>query len=315
MRGPNVVVAVALLLGTSTAVIAAPSSANAVTVYLDRDGHVDEESGATIPRYGGSERNWAATAACVKRQFAPFRVEVVERRPAGRDFITAVIGGKASMVGLDDRHTNGVGPYSGSVIRDATVFVFSGLGTAEADIENICAVTAHEVGHALGLDHTYYCGDMMSYFLDRCGARKFLDVNAPCGEDSKRACGTGEATQNSYRRLVALVGLRGGPALAVEDADDSDRDAADGGDADDSTDDADQDSEDSEDREDREDREDSEGSEGSDDADDAAGSAPACGARHGRRGSHQRGGRTTTHVEYVRRGNRVYQVTTYTTRR
>jgi hypothetical protein len=61
---------------------------------------------------------------------------------------------------------------------------------------------------ALGLDHTFKCGDIMSYFLDRCGARKFMDVDAPCGEFSARVCGDGSKTQNSYRMIVNAVGLR-----------------------------------------------------------------------------------------------------------
>jgi hypothetical protein len=62
-----------------------------------------------------------------------------------------------------------------------------------------------------GLDHTYKCGDVMSYFLDRCGPRKILDVDMPCGENAKRLCGDGARTQNSFRKLAAAVGLRDEP--------------------------------------------------------------------------------------------------------
>jgi hypothetical protein len=186
---------------------AAAHTPHAVTVYLDRDGDVTDE-GVEIPRYRGGDRAWQSVVACVQRQYAPFAVDVVDRRPAGGEYITAMIGGRASLLGLDDRTTNGVGPYSGGVLPTAVVHIFSEVGTGERDVENLCAVTAHEVAHSLGLDHEIYCGDVMSYYLDRCGARSFVDADAPCGETSERACGNGAESQNSYRRLGELVGFR-----------------------------------------------------------------------------------------------------------
>jgi hypothetical protein len=177
-----------------------------VTVYLDRDGGTTDD-GVEIPAYTGSERTWNAVVACVQKDYAPFQVNIVTQQPSG-SHITAMVGGRASLMNLDDRTTNGVGPYSGQIIPNATVHIFSEVGTGPSDVENLCAVTAHEVGHALGLDHEVYCGDIMSYYLDRCGVRHFVDADAPCGETSTRACGGGEQTQNSYRRLGELVGYR-----------------------------------------------------------------------------------------------------------
>jgi len=179
-------------------------------VFLQRNGqivpHGDDE--VEIPKFGGGDRAWGSIVTCVKQQFSPFQIDIVDRRPSHGEFITAVVGGLASQVGLDDRSTNGVGPYDGHVIPNAVVHVFSKVGTGERDTDNLCAVTVHEVSHALGLDHTYRCGDVMSYFLDRCGPRRFLDAEVPCGEGAPRTCGDGEDTQNSYRRVAAAVGLR-----------------------------------------------------------------------------------------------------------
>lgn len=193
---------------------AAPAAAapRPVTVFLERNGQtVERRNGGEvrIPKFGGGDRAWNAMVSCVKEQFAPFQIEIVERRPAGSDHITALVGGKASMIGLNDRTTAGIGPYDGSVLRGSLVHVFSQVGPGERDHENLCAVTAHEVGHALGLDHTYKCGDVMSYFNDECGPQRFLDADMPCGESEERTCATGDETQNSYRRLASLVGLKG----------------------------------------------------------------------------------------------------------
>lgn len=195
--------AVLLVLAAS----AAQASAD-VTVYLERNGAVTED-GVEMPPFGGGDRTWRAVVACVRQQYAPFAVDIVDAKPQAGSYITAVVGGRASLLGLEDDTTNGVGPYDGNVIRDAVVYVFSQVGPGERDVENLCAVTAHEVGHVLGLDHEVYCGDVMSYYVDQCGARTFIDVDAPCGEADERSCGSGEDSQNSYRRLAQLVGLRG----------------------------------------------------------------------------------------------------------
>ncbi len=197
----------ALLGLTAHAATAAP---HGVTVFLERNGQVvaNGDEDVEIPRFGGGETAWSSIVTCVKQQFSPFQIDIVERRPSRGDFITAVIGGRASQLGLDDRSTNGVGPYDGSIIPNAVVHIFSKVGTGERDAANLCAVTVHEVSHALGLDHSHKCGDVMSYFLDRCGPRRILDVDAPCGEDRARECSNGDETQNSYRRIAAAVGLR-----------------------------------------------------------------------------------------------------------
>ena len=209
-------VAVVLALGSVRLAHARPTP---VTVFLDRGGRTVSED-VRIPRFGGGDRAWAGIVGCVQDHFAPFQVEVVDRKPARGKYITAVIGGRASQLGLDDRWTNGVGPYTGRVIPNAIVFIFSKVGTGERDVENLCAVTAHEVAHAMGLDHSFKCGDIMSYWLDRCGERRFMDADAPCGEDEARKCSAGRATQNSYRRLGELVGFRAGAEPPAEEPED-----------------------------------------------------------------------------------------------
>ena len=217
MRATLAVLTLFLSITHATHADAAP---RAVTVFLEREGRIVERDGeeVIIPAFGGGDRAWSKIVACVTRQFSPFRVEVVDRRPGRGDFITAVIGGRASQLGLDDDSTNGVGPYNGRVIRNAYVYIFSQVGSGERDVANLCAVTVHEVSHSLGLDHTYKCGDVMSYFLDRCGPRRILDVEAPCGETRARRGANGQRTQNSYRQLAARVGLRDEPD-PWEDAD------------------------------------------------------------------------------------------------
>jgi hypothetical protein len=191
---------VRFLVGAAIAVVAAATPARAdVTVYLDR--HGDD----AVSEFGGGTHPWRAMVACVRQHFAPFAVEVVDRRPPRGHYITAVIGGRPGQLGMA-RGVDGDAPYRGKVMRDATVHVFS-RAIGEHHIRELCDTTAHEIGHALGLDHVVACHDLMSS-SDRCAAREFLDVEARCGEHHARDCDDGAPTQSSYRRLGALVGWR-----------------------------------------------------------------------------------------------------------
>ena len=59
--------------------------------------------------------------------------------------------------------------------------------------------------HAYGLDHGYLCKDTMTY-LSGCGNKSFVDKDVRCGEKKARDCADGKPTQNSYRRLLSVLG-------------------------------------------------------------------------------------------------------------
>lgn len=174
----------------------------------DRSGVVASHGYAAIdvPAYSGSSDSWSRVVGCVRDRFAAFDVDIVAQRPASGDYIMAMVGGRPQMLGYPNGIA-GVGPFGGRVLGDAIVFAFQ---TGHRSERGLCETTAHEIGHALGLDHSRLCNDVMSY--GSCGAKAFREQDAACGEFSDRPCADGRSKQNSYTRLASLVGLRRDPA-------------------------------------------------------------------------------------------------------
>lgn len=155
-----------------------------------------------VPKFSGGDRRWKELVTCVRAQFAPFDVDVVEARPTQPGYVLALIGGSASVLGRGPK-IGGLAPYSGAIVEDPVVFIFA--KALANDVRTTCETTAMEIAHAYGLDHAYLCSDVMSY-LKPCGRRKFQPKGVPCGEHAPRACGDGQPTQSSYDRLLTVLG-------------------------------------------------------------------------------------------------------------
>jgi hypothetical protein len=165
---------------------------------------------ASIPAFAGTASRWSAIAKCIREKFAPFGVRVVERRPVDDDYMMAVLGGTPSDLGFKAKdghghaHAIGLAPFNGEPIPNAVVFVFT--RTLRESVQDVCEAAGMEIAHAYGLDHARNCRDLMTY-MPRCGARRFLDQDIPCGEHKERPCEGGAATQNSYRHLLRVLGV------------------------------------------------------------------------------------------------------------
>lgn len=213
---------------------ATPKPRVARTVYLNREGArltagVDDATRnassivknagldhADIPAFRGTAARWDAIAACVREKFAPFDVDVVETRPVEGDYVMAVFGGTPKTLtaalandGHDHSHAQtkatGLAPYAATPVERAVVLVFT--GAMREQLRPVCETAGMEIAHAYGLDHARLCSDLMTY-LPACGPRRFVDKAVPCGEDKERPCGDGAPTQNSYARLLQVLGPR-----------------------------------------------------------------------------------------------------------
>jgi len=201
--------------------LAMSSGPEPVTVFLSRDGGritggIDDarrrESSSLanqglgsvdLAAFSGSDKAWDALVACVEQRYDGYDVTFVTEAPARGEYVLAMIGGPPSQLRLAD-NVGGLAPHNGSVISDAVVFVFQ---TPASSVSDLCQTTAHEVGHAVGLDHTRLCSDVMSY--ESCGPKRFRDAYARCGEWDARDCDLGGAHQNSDAILASAVGRRG----------------------------------------------------------------------------------------------------------
>ncbi len=157
----------------------------------------------TLPGWKGTDKGWQQLMTCVRSLFAPFDVQITDEPPSADNHVLVAVGGKPAELGVKDRRVGGLAPFNGGVIAKPVVFAFSAqLGN---DVHAVCETIGMEVAHAYGLDHGYSCSDVMTY-LPRCGARTFTDKDVRCGESKVRNCEGGEPTQNSYRRLMQVLG-------------------------------------------------------------------------------------------------------------
>jgi hypothetical protein len=153
-----------------------------------------------VPAFAGDDAEWAELVACVQDEYAGLAVEVVDEPPSRGEYILAVVGGTPDQFGFEE-HVGGIAPWNGRVIGDAVVFAFQ---TPDTSTRELCEKAAHEVGHALGLDHTRDCSDLMSY--ESCGPKHFREEAVACGEWDDRECASGRASQSSHGELARRVG-------------------------------------------------------------------------------------------------------------
>lgn len=167
---------------------------------------------ATVPGFKGGDKRWKQIVACVTGRFKKYDVVVTDQRPKAGGYILVAVGGRPADVASKGHHTAGLAPFNSQSIPNAVVFAFSDqLGNR---MRETCETIVMEVGHAYGLDHAFYCPDVMTY-RQGCGPKGFRDQVVPCGENEARVCHNGETTQNSYRHLVNLLGAKPGEAPPV----------------------------------------------------------------------------------------------------
>jgi hypothetical protein len=206
-------------------VLASPAAARAVPgeaparLFLNFDGATVEQGpegdvvratstlcGAEVPPF--DHRRFGADRAevtermrrAVAEHFEGLALEVVTRKPATPGYHMALVGGSPGVCGRGDG-IGGLGPLDCDNQHGGDLFfVFSVPITA---IEALALVTAHEMGHALGLPHTTEpCDAMSNAWCDQ--PKRFLDQDMDVAPDHLGRCGLRQV--NSYALLLQVLG-------------------------------------------------------------------------------------------------------------
>lgn len=157
---------------------------------------------ADIAAFAGGDAAWAELVNCSRQLFAPFDVRITDYEPAVGPYIEVVVGGNGSEVGFFG--AAGVAPFACGPVPAAITFAFSQVASSP---RRLCETVAHEIGHALTLDHVMLCEDPMSYGSN-CGQRWFRNQGSTCGEYEARDCACERPSQNSVAVLEQTVGVR-----------------------------------------------------------------------------------------------------------
>jgi hypothetical protein len=246
--------AVVLVLASSTAASAQPCATTRVphpvsafyaeppttrVIYLDKDGGTfDITAGPTdsatnaanlIATGDSKERanvalapiessfDWPYILACVKQQYQPYNVTVVDTRPTSGTYVEALIGGDGTANGLgsDVLGVAAADNFCG-ITETGIAFAFSTNHlTRGSPNDELCTTIAHEVGHLFALEHEISGVDTMSYVAFATAMMKsFTEPSSHCGTDvaDQTACSCedvgGVDMTSSAVRLAQYVGPR-----------------------------------------------------------------------------------------------------------
>ena len=190
---------------------------------------------STVAAFNQNATAWASVLSCARSVMSPFNVTITDQRPASGDFFELIVAGSASDIGAPSS-TGAVADAPCTDIGvcnvyqpDAVVFAFA--NTLGSDPNQICTAALQALAQTWALDHVVDPSDVMTY-NDFTGLRTFHDGEA-CGSDcvndlspygstcdgsggsATHVCfGTGTATQDEVKTILALFGAAGASGAA-----------------------------------------------------------------------------------------------------
>ena len=155
-----------------------------------------------VSEFRWGHTTWDAVVQCVKRMYSAYNVAIVDVDPGDQEHYEAIVAGSPTEIGRPN-DVAGVAPFDCQGVPRAMTYSFANVGGGA--VANLCWTVAQETAHAFGLEHEFHCPDPMTY-LSGCGAKQFQDFDAECGRDVAEPCQCGASTQNSHRKLLAVLG-------------------------------------------------------------------------------------------------------------
>ena len=184
------------------------SSQNVSSVVWERGyEHID------MKPFAGSDAKWAAVLAGMRDRFAKFNVTITDTRPAQGDYILAAITGNSGQIFNLGTNTIGYSPMGCSIIPNAVSFTFTEYILGDDDM--IAETAAHEAGHCISLDHERLHQELMNFQIGY-GRQTFIDRDIAVGDDDNTWQHCQKSTQNSFRRLLEILGPPGPPPVPVD---------------------------------------------------------------------------------------------------
>ena len=160
----------------------------------------------TVAAFPFADSVFDATAACVRSVLAPYNVEVRVTSPGAAPRREILLTGSNSQLVVSFANLPAISPFDGAPEDNTIAFVFA--NSVGSNVDNLCWVTATEIGHLYGLDSVAPCSDIMS-LATGCGVKDFTDQDAACSgaaSGTPGQCLLGNTTQNSAAMLSATPG-------------------------------------------------------------------------------------------------------------
>lgn len=145
---------------------------------------------------------FAATVDCIEQGLARYDVQVVTTDPSPTPHSELVMAGRPQDAGLPSG-VWAVAPSICNYVPNAPAFVFANVFPPEA--ERLCWIGLQQLGFMAGLEHLFYCPDVMST-IEGCSARAFQDRDSACGVNGPAPCQCGGSTRNAHAVMQAVFG-------------------------------------------------------------------------------------------------------------
>lgn len=143
-----------------------------------------------------------ATVACITSGLAAYDIQVVTTDPSPTPHSELVLAGASTQMGLPSG-VWAVAPSTCSYVPNAPAFIFA--NTFPADAQRLCWIGMQQLGFMAGLEHLFYCPDVMST-IEGCSGRSFQNRDSACGTTSPTQCQCGGTSRNSHAVMSSVFG-------------------------------------------------------------------------------------------------------------